>query len=175
MAKKPKLDAEQIELPSGFHKYINENVKKSFKNTIVEGLPVYVKESSQFVDYIEATIKDVTSDLIKNIVAEKLGLVRSGSTFRLPNETKHPLAAMINNLFHDEVEDLVKSVGKEIISSTVAEIRTSIQEDKDFVQNVKESMKDTLQQMVINYIKQDIVDNSQATVTEALEEIGKKL
>jgi hypothetical protein len=174
MSKRTKVNAEEIQLPNNFHTYIKETIKGTFKKSIVEGLPVYIKESVQFIDYIEQTIKEVSAALIRDIVAEKLGLAKAGNTYRLHNDAKHPLAKMINSLFQEEVEDIVKSVGKDLVASTIAGIKSSIQNDGEFVANVKESITGTIQEMVVAQIKEEIFANSKQTIADALKEMDSK-
>jgi hypothetical protein len=175
MVRKVKVEAETAQLPSNFHTYLVDTIKGTFKNSIVQGLPAYIKDSTRFIDYVEETVKEVSGSIIKSIVADKFGMVKVGNNYRLHNETKHPLAGMINSLFKEEVESLIKSVGKELVESTIAEIKTSIQEDGEFVKNVKESIRETVEAMVVEHIRNDIVTNSKEMVQEALEDLNGKL
>jgi hypothetical protein len=174
--KKTVINAEaELDLNRSFDAFFTEIVNKRTKEIVVSGLPSYIKEGDEFVEYIEKTINNTFVSMIEGILGEKLGLVKNGRAYKLQNESKHPLAAIINTIFRDETEKLVKEKTRSVMSDMLSEVATSIKEDKEFLKEIREMVSDHIKQEIVNSINSQLNEKTKETVATTMKELYKKI
>jgi hypothetical protein len=172
--KKNSVDIQDVSLENSFDVFLKEVVEKQTKNLVVKNLPMYIREGDEFVNYIEETITTVFTKMIECILAEKLGLVKNGKSFKLQNESKHPLAAIVNDIFKEETEKLVKQRTRDIMKITLNEVEESIKNDTEFLNDIKTNVKNYLQNEILKSLQKELNAKSKKMVESAMVEIYKK-